>query len=284
MTCINVPVQLVEREDRATWTACQELARIDTESYEALAKQSAAAMAKAQANAVNAEQNLKRVKELQASKISSASDFDLATAQAEQARAEIKAAEASESIARLNLARSHARAPFDGVVSERISNAGDYVKTGTPLFRLVNDTELKYMVQAPERYSGMVENGQRVELTVDALPQQVFEGTVYLINPAVSPATRSFSLAARVLNADRKLKAYSFARGELILRKAVPTTVVPLEAVLNFAGITKVFVLENNVAHAREVKVGRILKGTQEIFEGLKAGERVITSGQTKLY
>ncbi|HWH70090.1 MAG TPA: efflux RND transporter periplasmic adaptor subunit, partial [Candidatus Sulfotelmatobacter sp.] len=103
----------------------QELALIDTDSYEALARQSAANLVKAKANALNAENNLKRVLELQQSKIASASALDEATASAEQARAEVKAVEAAEAIARLNLERSRVKAPFDGTVSERLANVGD---------------------------------------------------------------------------------------------------------------------------------------------------------------
>jgi membrane fusion protein, multidrug efflux system len=264
--------------------ASQELALIDTDSYEALARQAAAAVAKAKANALNAEQSLKRIIELQSSKISSASDFDSATAVAEQARAEVKAAEAAEAIARLNLQRSQVVAPFSGSISERLVTAGDYVKTGAPLFRLVEEGELKYLVQAPERYAAQVKQGQVIRLTVDAWADQCFEGTVYLVSPSVNTATRSFNIAARVDNSARKLKANTFARGELILQRQVPTPVIPLEAILNFAGVTKVFVIENSSARSREIQTGRIKDGRQEVLQGLKPGELIALSGTSKLF
>ncbi|HYG34548.1 MAG TPA: efflux RND transporter periplasmic adaptor subunit [Clostridia bacterium] len=262
----------------------QELALIDTASYEALAKQSAAALVKAKASALNHESNLRRMLELQKSRISSASDLDSATAEAEQARAEVKAVEAAEAIAQLNLKRSRVIAPFSGTISERIANMGDYVKVGSPLFRIVEDSDLKFIVQAPERYAAQVKTNQTVQLTVDAWPDRCFEGVVYLISPSVSTTTRSFNLAALVHNPNRQLKANSFARGQLILERAVPTPVVPLEAVLNFAGVTKVFIVENEVARSRKIKTGRIKDGRQEVLEGLKPDETVVVSGITKLY
>ena len=78
--------------------------------------------------------------------------------------------------------------------------------------------------------------------------------------------------------------ASSFARGELIIEREVETPVVPIEAVINFAGVTKVFVVDRDVARARPVETGRILQGHQEILSGLKAGELVVVSGQTKLF
>jgi membrane fusion protein, multidrug efflux system len=265
-------------------TAGQELALIDTDSYQALARQAAATLAKAKANALNGEQNLKRVIELQQNKIASASDLDSATALAEQSRAEVKAAEAAEAIAQLNLARSHARSPFEGTVSERIANLGDYVKIGAPLFRLVNDRELKYIVQVPERYASQVKNDQVVQFEVDAWPAECFRGTVYLVSPSVNTATRAFYVAARVPNPDGKLKANTFAHGELVFERDVPTPMVPLEAVQSFAGVTKVFVIENQGARSRDVKTGRIKNGQIEVLEGLKPGESVAISGQTKLF
>jgi membrane fusion protein (multidrug efflux system) len=262
----------------------QEIALIDTQNYEALANQSEANVVKAKASALNAEQNLKRVLELQASKISSASELDSSTAAAAQTRAEVKAAEAAQVIAGLNLERSRVKAPFDGSVSERIATAGDYVKIGSPLFRVVNDRELKYIVQAPERYAALVKLGQPVLFTVDAWPGETFQGQVNLISPAVSTSTRSFNLGARVPNPEGKLKANTFARGELVLEHAVPTPMVPLEAVINFAGVTKVFVIADGAARSREVKTGRVREGFQEVLSGLQPGELVATSGYTKLY
>ncbi len=264
-------------------TAGQELALIDTTSYEALARQSAANVAKAKAMALNAEANLNRTQELQNNKIASASQLDQARAEAEQARAEVQAAEAADGIAQLNLKRSHAKAPFDGAVAERIGNAGDYVKIGAPLFHLVNDGVLKYIVQAPERYAGQVQKEQLVQFTVDAWPGETFAGKVYLISPSVTTSTRAFPFGALVQNPARRLKANTFARGELILERNVSTPVVPIEAVINFAGVTKVFIAENEIVHAREVQVGRIKDGRQEILNGLRAGEIVVLTGQTKL-
>jgi RND family efflux transporter MFP subunit len=261
----------------------QELALIDTTSYDSLARQSAANLAKAHASAENAEHNLKRVQDLQKDKIASASQLDDAEAQAKQAQADVSATGAADAIAQLNLARSHVRSPFNGAVAERIASAGDYMKIGSPLFRLVNDSVLKFIFQVPERNASFVTKKLQVQFNVDNYPGETFTGGVYLISPAVSTASRAFSVGALVTNADFRLKANTFARGVLTLEHAVPTAMVPLDAVVSFAGVTKVFVVEGNVAHARSVKVGRIQNGRQEILEGLNAGEHVVVSGQSHL-
>ena len=113
---------------------------------------------------------------------------------------------------------------------------------------------------------------------------ETFEGKVYLISPAVNTATRAFPFGALVQNADHRLKASSYARGKLILARAVPTAVVPLDAVSTFAGLTRVFVIEKDQARTREVEVGRVQEGRQQVFSGLKPGEIVATSGLSKLH
>jgi len=265
-------------------TKGQEIALIDTLSYEALVRQSAANLAKARASALNGEQSLRRVQELQTSKISSASELDSAVAAAQQAAAEVESIQAADAIARLNLERSRVKAPFDGTVSERIATAGDYLKIASPLYRIVDDSELKYVIQAAESHAAQVRLGQLIRFTVDAWPGETFQGKVFLISPSVNTTTRSFNLGALVPNPDRRLKANTFARGELILEQSVLTPVVPLECIISFAGVTKVFTVADGASRGKEVILGRVRDGKQEIIEGLKGGELVVTSGQTKLY
>ena len=119
---------------------------------------------------------------------------------------------------------------------------------------------------------------------MDAWPGETFEGRVFLISPQVNTTTRAFALGALVQNPERRLRASTFARGELIIERNVPTTVVPLDAVVSFVGINKVFVVQDGVAKPREVQVGRVMDGQQEILSGVKAGESIVVSGQTKLY
>jgi membrane fusion protein, multidrug efflux system len=278
----RVEKTLVEFGDRIQ--SGQLLAQIDTTTYEALARQATANLARTRANAVNAEQNLKRIQELRQRNIAPESDLDTATAEARQSQATVKAAEATEAIALLNLERSKVKAPFDAAVAERIASEGDFLKAGSPLFRVVNDGVLKFIFQVPERYAGQVRKDQPVVFSVDAWPGQTFEGGVYLISPQVNTTTRSFNVGALVQNPARKLKASTFARGELLLERAVPTAVVPLEAMVVFAGVTKVFVIESDIARSRDVQAGRVRGGRQEILGGLKPGEVIAVSGQTKLF
>jgi membrane fusion protein (multidrug efflux system) len=261
----------------------QELALVDTDSYAALAAQASARVAQAKAAAVSADHELARQQQLRSNGIASPADLDVAVANADQTRAAVKAAEAAETVARLNVSRSRIRAPFDAAVAERIASAGDFVRPGTPMFRVVNDTVLKFIVQAPEANAPDIRKGQPLRFHVDAFPGRAFEGSVFLISPQVSAATRMFSLGALVTNADLALKANTFARGEVVLARDVPTVLAPLDAIVTSSGFSRVFVVSNNLARSRDVVVGRIRNDRQEVLKGLVAGEVVAVSGLNKL-
>ena len=261
----------------------QDLGQIDTASYAAFAHKAEADVARAKATVANAEQNLKRIQELRKNNIASTSDLDKATAEADQAHADVKAAEAALVVAGLNVTRSRVQAPFDSAISERLVGAGDFVKVGTPLFHIVNDKLIKFITSVPERFAGEVKKDQLAVFNVDAYPGRSFEGKVLLISPSVTARTRAFAFGVLVHNEDLKLKANSFARGELIVERDVPVLMVPIDAVQNFSGINKVYVVENGLAVVREVQAGKIKEGRQQILSGLKSGEVVVITGQSKL-
>lgn len=259
------------------------LAQVDTASYQGMVNLQTANHNKAIANAENQRENLERLQRLRQSGSVSPTDFDQAVAAEKQAAAEVAATKAQLGSATTALRRSLAVAPFAGAITERLINTGDFARVGTVMFHLVDDSVLRFRGEVPEREAARVKTGQVVRLSVDAYHGRTFEGRVSWINPAVTPSTRGVGIEARVDNADRALKAHFFARAQIILDSAAPALVIPVEAVVVFAGVTKVFVVEGDVAQPREVELGAIRDGQQEVRAGLKAGERVVVSGRTKV-
>jgi membrane fusion protein (multidrug efflux system) len=277
----SVETTLVDFGDRLT--NAQDMAFIDTASYQARLDQAGGNLTRSEATLANAQKNFERITQLRKGEIASASDFDQAQAQLDQAQAEVKAARGAEAVARLDVERSRVKAPFNCAVSQRMVGRGDFVAIGSPLFHVVNDSVLKFIFQVPERYGSYVQKKLPVTFSVDNYPGETFTGNVYLISPSVSLVNRAFGVGALVTNLDFRLKANTFARGSLVLERGAPTSVVPVDAVVSFAGVTKVFVVENGVARGRTVSLGRIRDGMQEIVQGLAPGESVVVSGQTKL-
>ena len=264
-------------------TTDQPLAQIDTASYKGQVSLYTANLAKAEANAQNQSENLERLQQLKKTGAVSTTDFDQVVAAQKQAVAEVAAVKAQLGSAQTALRRSLAKAPFAGALTERAVNTGDFVRIGTVMFQIVDDSTLKFRAEVPERDAARVKLGGLVRLKVDAYPDRTFEGKVSWINPAANADTRSVGIEARVENSERLLKANFFARAELITDTAASTLVVPVDAIVSFAGVTKVFIAEKDLAQPREVVLGGTRGEEQEILSGLDGGERVIVGGRTKV-
>jgi RND family efflux transporter MFP subunit len=145
----------------------------------------------------------------------------------------------------------------------------------------VIDHMLKLTAAVPEKHAPEIAVGQPVELRVEAYPDQAFKGTVARVTPTVDPTNRVFGVVIGVLNGDGKLKAGGFATAEVVVRTE-PVVTVPPEALVQFAGVNKVFVAEGDKARVVEVTVGTREKEWIEVG-GLPAGAKVITSGQSQL-
>jgi RND family efflux transporter MFP subunit len=198
-------------------------------------------------------------------------------------------------VARQQLADTQVRVPTptlavpgaaDGVsyvITQRAVAEGTLVRVGTEVCRLVINQTLKLRLPVPERYGAEVRPGQAVEVRTAAFAE-AFAGTVTRINPSVDPATRTFEVEVQVPNPRGALKPGGFARAAILTRVDAEAATVPLSALVNFAGVNKVFVAEGG--RAREMRVTPGVQTTEwvEITTPLLPRDaRVVTSGQTAL-
>jgi multidrug efflux pump subunit AcrA (membrane-fusion protein) len=153
----------------------------------------------------------------------------------------------------------------------------------TNAYRLVMDHVLKLRVAVPEKYKPEVQIGQLVEVRVEAYPKTVFPGRVARVFPTVDPANRTFVTEIEVPNYDRKLSCGGFAQASVLTRTDDAVLTVPPEAIVIFAGVTKVYVAEGDLAKAVEVEIGVREKEWVEVRGALKPDAKVITSGQSQL-
>lgn len=175
-------------------------------------------------------------------------------------------------------------------VAQRMVAEGEMVRA-MPAYRLVIDQALKLITSVPERYAGEIQVGQIARIQVEAYPQEVFVGRVSRVNPVVDRSSRALWLEVLLPNLDRRLKAGSFVNVALITRPQSDQLTIPEEALVRFAGVTKVFVIREGKAYPVEVRTGvRIVleNGQQvqnwlEVSGALSAGDKVVTSGHSKL-
>lgn len=178
------------------------------------------------------------------------------------------------------------RSPFAGTVLERLASEGAYVQTGTPLYRVADLTRLWVQLDAYESDLPHLDLGQVVELDVEALPGEAFEGRVAFIDPVVDPRRRTARVRVEVSNPERRLRPGMFV--EAVVRggeatDAAQPLVIPASAAL-FTGRRSVVYVEvpNATQPTYEARVVRLAPQVGDLFPvvaGLAEGERVVSNG-----
>lgn len=178
-------------------------------------------------------------------------------------------------LARQQLADTVLRAPIDGAMNARQAAVGEFLNAGTPVATLVRINPLRLRLAVPERETGAIRQGQLVRLTLETDPT-VYEGRVARLAPAISEQTRALMIEAEIPNEQGRLRPGAFARAEIVVQPDRRLVTVPAEALVTFAGVEKVLVVENGRAVEKRVTTGRRTGNRLEILSGLAAGERVI--------
>jgi RND family efflux transporter MFP subunit len=178
-------------------------------------------------------------------------------------------------LARQQLADTVLRAPIAGAMNARQAAVGEFLNAGAPVATLVRFHPLRLRLAVPEREAASIRQGQRVRLTVESDPT-VYEGHVARLAPAISEQNRSLLIEAEIPNEQGRLRPGSFARGEIVVQPDRRLVTVPADALVTFAGVEKVLVVEGGRAVEKRVTAGRRQGDRLEILSGLAAGEQVI--------
>ncbi|MEO0587300.1 MAG: efflux RND transporter periplasmic adaptor subunit [Planctomycetota bacterium] len=235
-----------------------------------------AALAEAEAAVTEARAGYDRAEALRQQGRVTGSVYDIA-------RAELSRAEARRDAALVNLDRRVLRAPFDGVVGFSDIEPGAFATSGVAVATLDDLSVLMAEFTLPERFFAEVGPGRAVRATTRALPGEVLEGEVDVIDRRVDEATRAFLVRARFPNPDGRLPGGLFMRIELVLQ-ARDGVMAPEEALVPQGGGLVLYVVDDeDRARLRQVEVGARRAGRAEILEGLEAGERVIVRGVQKV-
>lgn len=179
-------------------------------------------------------------------------------------------------LAKQQLADTSLRSPFDGSIQSRLANIGEFLPAGSPVVKLVKIDPLRLRLEVPERDAAAVRLSQRVRLSVEGDTNE-HSGALTRVSPALDEATRMLVVEADVPNGGA-LRPGLFARAQIITRDDEPGLAVPAAAMILFAGIEKLIVVQDGKAQERVVATGRRGAGWVEILQGVKAGERVVVN------
>ncbi|MFY9639887.1 MAG: efflux RND transporter periplasmic adaptor subunit [Rhodomicrobium sp.] len=241
-------------------------------------------LANFEAQAHLAEANMERTMTLLKSDFVARQTMDQNRSVLDQAKAQIQRTQAI-------IDQKLIRAPFDGVLGIRQVNLGQYIGAGTNIVGLINLDTLHVDFRLPEQNASKLTIGQEIDIAADAMPGKSFKAKITAIEPRVSESTRTLSVQGTLSNPGETLRPGMFADVSVVLPPKSDAITIPVTALDATLYGSSVLVLEpegnpsDKVFKLRRepVTAGLYFGNQVEIANGLKGGETVVASGQTKL-
>lgn len=176
-------------------------------------------------------------------------------------------------------------APYSGTITKRNIDEGSFVGNPNeqPLFELEDNSVLRLQVAIPEVYTGSVLLGNTEDLVTPAFPDKKFKAKLVRKSGSIDIATRSEIWEFEVPNANRELKAGSYADVKLHFIRPKPTFVVPGSAVVSTLEKKFVIKVTNETAQWVDVRAGFNMGDKQEIFADLNVGDTLVSKANAEL-
>ncbi|RMH05626.1 MAG: efflux RND transporter periplasmic adaptor subunit [Nitrospirae bacterium] len=201
----------------------------------------------------------------------------VATRELDEARRAFRVAQAQHQAALARLRYTIIKAPFDGLITGRMIEPGEFAGPGQSVLTMEDPSSLQLVISVPETDLAPLAIGKTLPVTIDAVaPRSSLTGTIDEIVPAGDPATHTFLVKLK-LPSRHGLRSGMFGRA-LLTTTQTTTLVVPVTSVLVRHDLTGIYVVgPENVLRLRWIKTGkRFSDETVEVLSGLRAGERVL--------
>ena len=167
------------------------------------------------------------------------------------------------------------RSPLDGAVRERQVTVGEYRAPGTPVLTIVRTHPLRLQLSVPERETSGLKPGLPVHVRVEGDSTR-HDGMLERLGAAIDETNRTLPVEASVPNPRDALRPGQFATAEIIVSESDRALVVPLDAIVTFAGVQKVLTVRDGHAREQRIRTGRRAGERVEVVDGLAAGDVVI--------
>ena len=266
------------------------LANIDDRQVSAMLRQAKAALAEARrseiaavAGAELAAATYARYQGLMKDESASPQEFDEIKSRYQQAQAglaaakqRVKQAEAALSSDVVSSKDAVILAPYDGTIRSKMIDVGDLAAPGKPLFTLEKTGQYTVDLVLPEQYIHTVGLNQEVTVTVSALSNKTFTGSVQEIFPVADSKSRSFLIKVKIPT-DKALRSGMFARVSIPIGKA-GLILIPETAVIQSGQLTGIYIVDDTqTVKFRLIRTGRKFGESIEVLSGLREGDRFVS-------
>jgi RND family efflux transporter MFP subunit len=274
----EVPVGVGDRV-----AAGQVLVRLDSELAELALQQAEAQLLIAEADHQTAEASLERARVLLENNDIADSEFEAVDRAAKAARGGLLAADAGRSSALRQLRNTAIESPVGGTVAFVYAKVGHLVAAGTPVAHVVDDSSVEIDVGLSEDQVGHVRSGQSADVTVRALPGEVFRGRVEYVGRRADDRTRTYPARIVVSNPRGVLRSGVVAEVVVAAREYEESVVIERDWIVERFGEPSVFVAADTVAVVRKVTLGQTIGDRVVVLDGLEPGDLLVSFGFQQL-
>ena len=265
---------LVERGQAVK--AGQVIATLDARSANLSATAAQAQSHLAQSQLEQAQRDCERVKHLLDTGAISRAEFDRQTSQCTAQQWSAAAAEAQQQSATKLVGDARIRAPFDGIIGERLVNVGQYVDRNTRVASIYQPDPLRLELTIPEASLASIHEGVEVVFSVAAFGDEHFTGVIKYISPNVRETSRDLIAEAMVPNSGARLRPGMFAVARLELGEK-PKTVVASNSLARDDSASRLFVVgADHLIQERLVRLGETKGDLVAVLSGVRPGENVV--------
>ena len=202
-------------------------------------------------------------------------------AELDAAEATLKQTQGNADAVRATIKKKTIRAPFAGRLGIRLVNLGQYIDTGKPIVSLQSLTPIYADFSLPQQELARLKTGMSVHVTTDTYPGRKFDGKLTAINPDLDQSTRSVGLQATFANPDQLLRPGMFARVEVLLPEEQPVLVIPATSVLSAPYGDSVYVIESKPG--KDIGKPHVVARQQFIKTGQARGDFVSVESGLKV-
>ena len=207
----------------------------------------------------------------------------ISSQQVEDSRLGLKKAETDVATLKKQLEYATIKAPIQGTITRRFIEKGSLLMPGAPVAEIVDISRLKFMANLAESEVVDVRAGQQIPVASTMFPGIVYKGTVSSVGVKADDARR-FPVEIEMANDPaHQLKAGMFGTARFGSGTPRETLIIPRNAIVGSIKTPRVYVVENNKAVLRDIRIGSANDHDVEVLQGLKEGELVVTSGQINL-
>ena len=268
---------LVREGDRVT--EGQVLARFETTELQAKMNERQSALEAARADARWTARDRSDKETLANRNIVSQSAADQARATAENRASMVAVAEAQLDVARKNLSDAEVKAPFDGVVGERIANQGESLPIDGKILTLLDTSHVEIAAQMPAADVIRMKVGQTAKVNLEGFGDRVFSGKITRISPTTQPGSRSIPVYVEIVDRHEALRGGLFGTGTVTVQEKGHALAVPVSAMRKDDQGDYVLIVQNGTLVRKPVGAVRTWsRGELVEVKGLESGMTVVSA------